>query len=258
MTDAQPRSALVTGAGTGIGRAVALRLAAGGMDVIALDIDSVALRALEAEAPQDGRITGFSCDVGKSGSVAQAFERVRDHVDSLDAVANVAGVVRYGRIDEMTEAEWDFVVDTNLKGVFLVSRAALPLLREGRDPAIVNVASVQAISSQPLVAAYSASKGGIVSLTKAMAIDHAGEGIRVNAVLPGSVRTPMLRMGAELFAPDDPEGKMQEWGEAHPLGRLAEPDDIAEVIVFLLAPQSRVMTGAVVAADEGLLARLSV
>ena len=163
----------------------------------------------------------------------------------------------YGDTDSLSFEDWDRVIGINLTASWLVSKEALPHLRKTQG-SIIHTASVQGFASQPLVVAYTASKGGVVALTKAMAIDHAPSGIRVNCVCPGSVRTPMLRQGAELFSPEDPEGAMNEWGRKHPLGRLLEPEDVAPTYVFLASHLARAITGVALPVDGGLIARLAV
>lgn len=259
MSEFNGRVAVVTGAAQGIGRAVASALLASGARVIAFDIDKQALEGrVDAWRNEGHAVEGLEVDVRSAASVDAAFAAVGGRYGEIDHLVNVAGVVRYGRVDDFSESDWDLVMDTNLKSVYLTTRRAVPLLKKAGGGSIVNFASVQAVASQQLVAAYSASKGAVVSLTKTLALDHAAEGIRVNCVLPGSVETPMLRFGAETWVPDDPEGAMRSWGEMHPLGFLAQPEDLAAVVLFLLSDQARVITGAPIVADEGLLAKLGV
>jgi NAD(P)-dependent dehydrogenase (short-subunit alcohol dehydrogenase family) len=191
------------------------------------------------------------------GSVANASDAKR-FVDStverfghLDLLVNNAGVVIYGEVPDFSEEDWDTVVDTNLKGHFLMAKYAIPEMRKGGGGAIVNVASVQALVSQRGVAAYSASKGGVVSLTKTLALDHAKDAIRVNSVLPGSVRTPMLERAAEL-EPGDPEQTIAAWGRLHPRGTVMAPEEIASLVLFLLSDDASAVTGAAYTADAGL------
>jgi NAD(P)-dependent dehydrogenase (short-subunit alcohol dehydrogenase family) len=147
-------------------------------------------------------IYSIQCDLSSAQSVASAFEMIKSKSPKLDFLANVAGVVRYGKIDELTEGDWDFMMDTNLKSMFFTCRASVPLMRANGGGSIINVSSIQAITSQQTVAPYSASKGGIVSFTRSIALDYAKDGIRANSVLPGSVETPMLRASGEQFSPD--------------------------------------------------------
>ncbi len=218
------KAAIVTGGGSGIGAAAARAIALGGADVAVVDIDGDSaervVRGIEAEG---GRAIAVVCDVGDARSTQSAVATAVNAFGGLDILVNNAGIVRYGTVVDTPESDWDRVLATNLKGPFLMAKAAIPEMRRRGGGAIVNTASVQAFASQQLVAAYSASKGGVVALTKTMALDHAVDNIRVNAIAPGSVETGMLRQGAELFAPDDPAAEMQSWGKLHPLGYLAQP-----------------------------------
>jgi NAD(P)-dependent dehydrogenase (short-subunit alcohol dehydrogenase family) len=253
------RVALVTGAGAGIGAAVARGFAAEGAVVALADRDGDAAEAVAAELRSGGaRTTALAVDVRRADETRRAVEDCVAELGGLDVLVNAAGVVRYAELPDLDEADWDLQLDTNLKGVFLLSRAAIPVMRERGGGAIVNFSSVQAVASQPLVAAYAASKAGVVALTKTMAIDHGRDGIRVNCVLPGSVRTPMLRQGGELFAPDDPEGELERWGAQHPIGRLIEPEEVARVVLFLASDDASAVTGAPVLTDGGLAAKIGI
>jgi len=257
--DLTGKSAVVTGAAMGIGAAVVELLARSGARVHCLDIDASALHdRVQLWAAQGLAVDAHPADLQSAASVDEAFAAIAAKSPKLEILANVAGVVRYGKLDEMPEEDWDFILNTNLKGAFLTIRRAVPLMRAAGHGSIVNVGSVQALSSQATVAAYSASKGGLLSLSRTVALDYAAEGIRCNCVLPGSVETPMLRQGADTFFPDDPIGAMQSWGAAHPLGFLSQPLDIANVVVFLCSDFARVITGAAVVADAGLSSRLAV
>jgi NAD(P)-dependent dehydrogenase (short-subunit alcohol dehydrogenase family) len=249
--------ALVTGAGAGIGAATARRLAAEGATVAVADRDADAAKANARALEADGATAlALSGDVGRIDDARALVEACVERFGGIDVLVNNAGVVRYGEVPDLSEEEWDLQLDTNLKGPFLMAKFAVPVMRKRGGGAIVNLSSVQAVASQPLVAAYSASKAGVMALTMTMAIDHGKDGIRVNCVLPGSVNTPMLRQGADLFSPDDPDGAMAEWGRAHQIGRVIEPEEIAAVIVFLAGPEASAVTGAAYRVDGGLSTRL--
>ncbi|HET7055367.1 MAG TPA: SDR family oxidoreductase, partial [Thermomicrobiales bacterium] len=162
----------------------------------------------------------------------------------------------FGRVDEMPEAEWDRQIAVNLTSVFLVCKYAIPEMRARGGGAIVNNASVQAFASQRTVAAYAATKGAIVSLTTVMALDHASDGIRVNCIAPGSIRTPLLEHSAQTFAPDDPDAAIEQWGHDHPIGRVGTPEDVANLVLFLASDQASFCTGACYRIDGGLLSAL--
>jgi NAD(P)-dependent dehydrogenase (short-subunit alcohol dehydrogenase family) len=251
--------AVVTGAGVGIGQATALQLAAEGASVVVLDREAETAQETAALIRSEGgSARSVTCDLTAPAQVAAAFEQVESDVGGVDVLVNNAGVVRYGPVDEFSDEDWDLVIDTNVKGTFLTVKHAVPSMRRRGGGAIVNTASTQAFASQQLVAAYSASKGAIVSMTRTLALDHAKDGIRVNCVCPGSVQTPMLRYGAELLVDADPEMTMQEWGGLHPLGRLIQPEEVAAMIVFLASDDAAAITGAPYLVDGGLLAKLGV
>jgi NAD(P)-dependent dehydrogenase (short-subunit alcohol dehydrogenase family) len=249
------KAGIVTGAGMGIGAAVARALAAEGGAVAVFDRDKAAAEQVSAEITgAGGRALAVAGSVTDAADAQRAVQEAAGAFGGLDVLVNNAGVVIYGEVPGYSEHDWDTVVDTNLKGQFLMSKYAIPLIRERGGGAIVNLASVQALASQREVAAYAASKGGVVSLTKSLALDHARDRIRVNCVLPGSVRTPMLRHAAEL-APGDPERTIAAWGRIHPRGTVIEPEEIAAVVLFLLSSDASAMTGAAVVADGGLTAQ---
>jgi NAD(P)-dependent dehydrogenase (short-subunit alcohol dehydrogenase family) len=247
--------AVVTGAGAGMGAAVARRLAAEGARIAAVDLDLAAATATAADL--DGA-EPFEVDIRSGAAVRDAMAAVADRFGGVDLLVNVAGVVRYGTVADMAEDDWDLVIDTNLKGIYLTCKYAIPLMAARGGGAVVNFSSTQAFASQRLVAAYSASKGGVVSLTRTLALDHAKDNVRVNCVCPGSVRTPMLRYGAELLDDRDPEETMRDWGALHPIGRLIQPEDVAGLVAFLLSDDAAVITGAPHLVDGGLLAKLGV
>jgi NAD(P)-dependent dehydrogenase (short-subunit alcohol dehydrogenase family) len=258
MTALAGKAALVTGAGSGIGAAAARELAAQGARVAALDVDLAAAQAVaDAIGAAGGEAAAFACDVRRANACEQAVAAVADRFAGLDIAVNSAGVIRYGRVDELSEEDWDFQIDTNLRGVFLIARHAIPLMRARGGGAIVNVASTQAFASQELVPAYTASKGAVVALTRTMALDHARDAIRVNAVAPGSVDTAMLRYAADVFSPTDPSAAIEGWGASHPIGRVIRPEEVARVIAFLAGDAASAVTGATYLVDGGATAKLS-
>lgn len=258
--DRTGRVAIVTGAGAGIGAAVARRLAADGATVAVWDVSADAAEGTVAEIRRSGGTArAYAVDVTDGASVRTASNAVAADLGGVDVLANIAGVVRYGTVVEMSEEDWDLIVDTNLKGIFLTAKHVVPHLQRRGGGVIVNTASAQAFASQPRVAAYTATKGAIVAMTRALAVDHAGDGIRAVCVCPGSVRTPMLRYGAEMISPDvDADETMQSWGSRHPLGTLIEPEDVANLVAFLTSEQAAAITGAPYLIDAGLTSRLGV
>lgn len=255
------RVALVTGASSGIGAAAAAALAAEGAAVAVLATDSPGVdRVVAGIVDAGGRAIGSVGDVTDAAFVASAVGGVLAAFGHLDTLVTAAGIQRYGTVTDTSETVWDEVMAVNVKGVFLAARETLPHLRRSGRGSIVIVSSVQAVVTQSDVAAYTASKGALLSLARAMAVDEAPHGVRVNVVLPGSVDTPMLRASAARFSdgsPDGIEGTLALWGSAHPLGRIARPSEVAQVIGFLASDRASFVTGADVRVDGGLISVLA-
>jgi NAD(P)-dependent dehydrogenase (short-subunit alcohol dehydrogenase family) len=247
------KAALVTGAAMGLGAAIADALAKEGAGVGLLDIDEPALTAtVEGIVANGGKAVACPGDVSKAEVTERAVNTVVAEYGGLDVLVNNAGVVRYGELPAFSEEDWNFVFDVNLKAMYQTARFAIPQMRARGGGAIVNIASVQAYWSHQGAVAYSASKGGVVAFTRALALDHAREGIRVNAIAPGSVRTPMLLDAAQRSNPEDPDAALAIFAQTHPIGRLIEPEDVANVVVFLASDKAGAMTGATVLVDGGL------
>jgi NAD(P)-dependent dehydrogenase (short-subunit alcohol dehydrogenase family) len=242
---------LITGAAGGIGSATVAAFAEAGWTVLATD--------RRAESHPAGAARFYPADVAEEAAVQVLFDRVRQDQDHLDALVNNAAIQITKPLVETMVEEWDSVMDSNLRSAFLTARLAHPLLRKARG-AIVNVSSVHAVATSADIAAYAASKGGLVALTRAMAIEFAPDGIRVNAVLPGAVDTEMLRNG---LSRGDQRGRsvqeqLENLGRRTALGRVGRPAEIAQSILFL-ADQARssFITGQALIIDGGATTRLS-
>jgi NAD(P)-dependent dehydrogenase (short-subunit alcohol dehydrogenase family) len=267
MTDVEPgdgrtlagQVAIVTGGGTGIGLAAARRLARGGAAIVLFGPDGVVLDKAAAQVRAErAEAMSVSGDVSDDASVAHLVETTCARFGRIDILVNSAAIQPYGTVETTGHAEWDRTIAVNLKGVYLTGHHVVPVMRAQRSGAIVNVASVQGSACQKGVAAYAASKGGVLALTRAMALDHADDGIRVNSVSPGSIDTPMLRYEASLFAGKESEQQLlDKWGRMHPLGRVGRAEEVAELIAFLCEPRAAFCTGADFKVDGGLLAKLS-
>jgi NAD(P)-dependent dehydrogenase (short-subunit alcohol dehydrogenase family) len=252
------RVVLVTGAAMGLGAAIATAFAAEGAATGLLDVDEQTLQTTVASITDaGGTAIPIVGDVRSAPVAERAVGTLVSEFGGLDVLVNNAGVVRYGELPRFPEEDWDFVLDINLKAAYQTARVAIPEFRKRGGGAIVNVASVQAYWSHQGAVAYSASKGGVVAFTRALALDHAREGIRVNAVAPGSVLTPMLRDAAERSNPENPEAALAEFAQTHPIGRLIQPEDVANVVLFLASDKASVVTGVTVPVDGGLLAGIT-
>jgi NAD(P)-dependent dehydrogenase (short-subunit alcohol dehydrogenase family) len=236
------RVAVVTGAAGGIGSAVCRRLAADGFAVACVDARAADAEKLAADLP--GAL-GLAADVRDAASVRHAGTRVRAELGAPWLLVNVAGVFSIQRITELEETEWDRILDTNLKGPFLTCREFLPdMIAEG-DGCIVNVASTAGVRGGRKRAAYCASKGGLVQLTRSMAIDHGPDGVRVNCVCPGLIDTSM----ADWIRTDDEA--LTRWADALPVRRMGTADEVADVIAFLVGKGGSYIQGAVLMVDGG-------
>jgi len=240
MTRFAGKTALVTGAAGGIGAAVVRALRAEGCRVAVADRDT---GGVEAEAHLDGNLLEAGYADGLAVAAARALGR-------LDIVVNNAGVITRGPVTETSDGDWDLSVGVNVQAPFRICRAAVPIMARQGGGAIVNVASCWGLRPGPNHAVYCMTKAAIASLTQCMGMDHAHQGVRINAVAPNEVNTPMLRTG---FAKRgfDPDTAVAELGRTVPLGRIAEPEDIADVILFLASDAARYMAGAVVEVNGG-------
>jgi NAD(P)-dependent dehydrogenase (short-subunit alcohol dehydrogenase family) len=260
MAELDGKVAVVAGGSLGIGRASARRLADAGAAVVLCGHDDASVEDALTELRGAGlEVDGRRADVTVSAEVEGLVRLATERYGAVDILVNSAGIQRYGTVVDTPEEVWDEVLAVNLKGMFLTAKHCVPEMRRRGGGAIVNVASVQAFATQQGVVAYAASKGGVVALTKSIAVDHAAENIRCNAVCPGSVDTPMLRWAADLFKGDSSQDEtVRTWGRSHPLGRVARAEEVAEVIAFLAGDRASFVTGAELRVDGGLLAQIAV
>jgi NAD(P)-dependent dehydrogenase (short-subunit alcohol dehydrogenase family) len=243
--------AIVTGGASGIGRAVARRFGAEGAAVAVADVAAGRAEAVAAEVRAGGgRALAVGVDVTDPGQVQALVDRTVAEFGGLDVLMTAAGVLGFGSVVETEPEDWGRVIGVNLTGTYLCARSAIPRMVERGGGSIVTVSSsTGAHDAAPGTAAYVASKGGVAMLTKAMSVDHARHGIRVNAIAPGPTDTPML--GA-VMTPQE----LRAFGEAMPIGRLARPEELAAAALFLASDEASYVTGAVFAVDGGQTAKV--
>ncbi|HEX4486199.1 MAG TPA: SDR family NAD(P)-dependent oxidoreductase [Terriglobales bacterium] len=249
------RVALVTGGAYGIGRGIVQEFAAKGDAVVIADRDAERGVALESSLKAAGKQVLFvPTDVRIELEIQALMRRIGEVFGRIDVLCNNAGIERYRRADEYTLDDWNAISETNLRGAFLCAKYAYPFLKESRG-SIVNISSVQALASEPQISVYAATKAGLLALTRGMSLDFAVDGVRVNAVCPGAIRTGMM----EPFLKDqpDPEEAVKAIGRTIPLGRVGQPEDIAQAVYFLASAAAAYITGATLVVDGGLLSRLS-
>jgi 2-keto-3-deoxy-L-fuconate dehydrogenase len=234
-------SALVTGGASGIGLAAAVMLRSRDAKVAVLDL---------AEPPASAGLAAFACDVSDTASVEAAVARAGEHLGAIDVLVNNAGIGAQGTVADNSDEEWLRVLQVNVLGMVRVTRAALPALRRSAHAAVVNTCSVAATTGLPQRALYSASKGAVAALTRAMAADHLREGIRVNCVSPGTADTPWV--GRLLSQAADPESERAALLARQPHGRLVSAEEVAAAICYLASPESGSTTGADLVVDGGL------
>ena len=246
--------ALITAAGAGIGRSIALEWARFGGAAMVTDIDELKAREVADEISAHGSPgAALKLDVKNKSEISAAVAETVRSFGGLDALFNVAGINIPRNVEEMEEDQWYSVLDTNLTSIYRICKLAVPEMRKRGGGAIVNIASVAGIMAENRCGAYSASKGGVILLTKNMAIDFARDNIRVNAVCPGSTRTPRI----EAYWKKSPTGN-SEIADTCPMKRSAEPEEIAKPAVFLASSAASYMTGSVLVADGGLSAGIFV
>jgi NAD(P)-dependent dehydrogenase (short-subunit alcohol dehydrogenase family) len=244
------RIALITGAGSGIGRAIALAFGAEGAGIALIGRRKSLLDTVAHEIGNTSIV--IEADVSKKADIDRAVEQTASHFGGLNVLVNNAGVLHIGTAEQITEEQWDETFNINVRGVWRLSTAALPYLRKAGEGSIINIASVLGINGARNRAAYASSKAAVVLLTKCMAIDYGRENIRVNAICPGFVETPLTE--AVFSQAPDPQTVRRERVAVHPIGRLGQPEDVAGLAVFLASDESAWVTGAALPVDGGYLA----
>lgn len=259
MNEFAGKVAIVSGT-TGIPRAIAERLAQGGAQVIACGIESPANDSLARDAAGRGSsLQVETCDVSDPGAVRSLVASAVSQFGGLDIIVNAAAIHPFGNVVETEPEVWNRCMSVNIGGIFLTAHFGIPEMKKRGGGAIINLASVQGYACQRGVVAYATSKGAVHSITRALALDHAADHIRVNSISPGSIRTPMLARSAAHFSPETPvEEAFARFGAAHPLQRVGTPEEVAELAAFLASDKSGFCTGADYLVDGGLLAGIGV
>jgi len=245
--------ALITGGASGIGRATALLFAREGAAVSVVDLDEIGGQAIaQMIVNEGGRAIFVRCDVSQAADCQRAGQQTVEQLGGLDILFNNAGIIRRASVLETSEEEWDWVMAVNVKSIFLLSKYAIPIMAQAGGGVIVNMASGWGLVGGRKAAAYCASKGAGVLLTKAMALDHGEQNIRVNCICPGDTDTPMLRDEAQQLGKSD-EQFLAEAAE-RPLQRIGKPEDIAQAALYLASDASSFVTGTTLVVDGGGLA----
>ena len=244
--------AVVTGATEGIGKAIALNFAKEGAKVAMVGRDEAKGKAALEEVRKCGEAIYIKADLADSSQVKRTIESAAKEYGRIDILVNNAAACPPGTILTTSEETWDYVIDLNMKGVFLCSKYAIPYMQKTGGGSIINIGSINSMMAMENEAAYDASKGGVLMLTKAAALDFAKSNIRVNCILPGAIETTMFK--ASLATAPDP-AKARQWiTSKHPVGRTGQPSEIAGAAVFLASDESSFVTGAAIPVDGGILA----
>jgi dihydroanticapsin dehydrogenase len=245
--------AIVTGAARGIGRASAIEFAREGARVVIADVDEAGLRETEAIASEFSDVAHKVTDVSQARQVEDLVGFALERHGRLDVMFNNAGILQPATVVDMPEETWDRIIDVNLKGVFLGCKYAIPALLQSGGGSIINTGSVNSLVAEPFLSAYCASKGGVLMLTKQVALDYAQQNIRCNCICPGWVDTPINDPHANMMG--GVEKVLEGIADWQPMGRQGMPREIGRVAVFLASDDSSFMTGSAVVADGGMTAK---
>jgi NAD(P)-dependent dehydrogenase (short-subunit alcohol dehydrogenase family) len=255
--DLKDKVAVITGGGAGIGKATAIAFARQGAKVAIVDWSEdnglEALREIHGVV-ETAQAIFIQADVSKLADAKKIAYQTMQKLGRIDILHNNAAIQTYGTVVDTDEEIWDRTLAVNLKSIFLVSKFVIPHIIEAGGGAVINTASIQAHACLPNSAAYVASKGGVVALTREMALDFAKHKVRVNAVLPGSINTPMLQFAASQET--EPEKAFENWSQYYPLKRIGAPEDVANLVLFLASSASGYVTGAPFMVDGGVAAQL--
>jgi NAD(P)-dependent dehydrogenase (short-subunit alcohol dehydrogenase family) len=246
----QDKVAIITGAGAPIGRACCLLFAAEGANVVAVDLDPATLSSVAEEVRRNGaKILTIQADVSSAADVERVVAAATATFSTIHILFNNAGIVPNGKIHETTEVDWDRTMAVNVRSMYLMSRAVVPIFLKYGGGVILNTSSATALRSVVDRAAYSASKGAVLALTKSMAVDYVRDGIRVNCLCPGTIDTPSLQQRLAAFA--DPEEARKQFVARQPMGRLGTAEEVAKAALFLVSEDAKFVTGTAFSIDGG-------
>jgi NAD(P)-dependent dehydrogenase (short-subunit alcohol dehydrogenase family) len=256
MSEFQGKVVVITGGAKGMGRAAAVAFARQGAQVVIADNDAEAGQSVANAIRASGGEALFSkADVSCADQARAVVRKAVEAAGGVDILFNNVGIqpaASYVPADELPEEIWDRIMEVNVKSHFLMAKYAVPEMKKRGGGVIINNASVQGLLSQPGVAAYAASKGAILSMTRNLAIDYAPHNIRVLAICPGSIDTPLLRQAALTANPSDPDAAIAQWGKTHPLGRIGKPEEVAALVLFLASDKASFLTGDRICVDGGI------
>ena len=254
MKACEGKVTVITGAGSGIGRATATLFARECDAVAVIDVNEESGRITEKTIRKNGdKAFFYMASVESESSVSRCVKQIENEFGRIDILINNAGIELSRSVVNTTEAEWDAVMGVNIKGMFLMCRKVLPLMVANKSGSVVNISSISGLLGWPESAAYCASKGGVIQLTRQMAVDYARYNIRINCVCPGTTMTPMI--DRLLGSGKDRTESEKRIASMHPLGRFAQPEEIARAVLFLASPEASFITGAVLPVDGGYTAK---